>query len=625
MVIEWPFICTINFDQQSKQHYHLFGEPMVIKQYLFLILINLSLPGKAADRTSIPEYDWTQMGGVDFCPNTNNFDFRNAYWMGALSTYSYWHLTYTDQIVKTPVDQPVWIQFKQDAEGNKLKQTNYITKGLGFANIASRYFTSEVSKPESGIYSNLTRRFVPPLPEVACRKQEKHKCFNYQTGSFGQPPELLHECGEYNELAYLDKTRLQNIVRLVNGETLSSEAEVLAMKDKSYIERETNFYEKGFFTKLLRNGQEVDIRLDWKDPYINSRCDAYNKKRDKLIPDTQGAIFESDEAIIIVFRGTESGNSTDLATDLLSREKVNLATVANDVNDQTKILNSYPWKGAKGSVHKGFYAAASIARAWVSKNLNVLRRQALANGKPEALKKPIFITGHSLGGAIANLITYNLLRVNKIKKEINSNKKNRSEFVPYNVKALYTFGSPRVGDVEWAHSMKEMADQADVGLFRIVNGNDLVTHIPCFNGYSHVGTLVQLEEVHPFLNFSEKELIVRINPKEKTLLNKASSLIYPHYNSCAYGTAIRKPKEILALLMDHFMTSYYSKLSSLRAHIHNNIFESLTTSLQSGKNHEESLERFEYPKSCDLKFKLDSDELLKINSQKHEIEVEGEY
>ena len=101
----------------------------LLKQFLFLSLIYLSLPRAAADRSHLPEYDWTQMGGVDFCPNTDNFDFRNAYWMGALSTYSYWHLTYTDQVVKTKADQPVTIHFKKDAKGNKLDQKSYTTKG----------------------------------------------------------------------------------------------------------------------------------------------------------------------------------------------------------------------------------------------------------------------------------------------------------------------------------------------------------------------------------------------------------------------------------------------------------------------------------------------------------------
>lgn len=594
------------------------------KHFLFLTLISFYIPGKAADRTNLPEYDWSQMGGVDFCPNKSNFDFRNAFWMGALSTYSYWHLTYTDQVVKAPIDQPVTIKFKKDAEGNKLQQKNYVTKGLGFANVASQYFTSEIPKPEANKHANLTRRFVPPLPEIACRKQELHKCFNYQTGSFGQPPELLHECGEYNEQAYLDKTRLQNIVRLEKGEHLTIEAEALAKKDKSYIEREVRFYEKGFFSKLLRDGQALDIHLNWNDPYLNSRCDAYNKKRDKHIPDTQAAIYESDDAIIIVFRGTESGNSADIATDLLAREKVSLSNVGNSVDDQTKVIESYSWKGAKGSVHKGFYSAANIARNWVTKNLNIIRRRAIANGKPEDLKKPIFITGHSLGGAIANLVTYNLLRVNQLKQDTESNQNsNKSEFTPYNVKALYTFGSPRVGDKEWAKSMKEMADKAQVGLYRIVNGNDLVTHVPCYNGYSHVGTLVQIEDTNHLLNFTDQKLVVRINPKDKSLLDKASALIYPNYNSCAYATAIKNPSSILSLITDHYMTSYYPKLSQLRSHIHTHIFDSLTTELQTHQ-HSKSIDRFEYPKSCNLQLHSDVDELLNINSQKHEIEVEGD-
>ena len=76
---------------------------------------------------------------------------------------------------------------------------------------------------------------------------------------------------------------------------------------------------------------------------------------------------------------------------------------------------------------------------------------------------PVFYTGHSLGGAMATLAAS--LR---------------------SPAAVYTFGSPRVGDIAFARSLGE------VPIFRVVNNRDLVTLLPPSRipfEFSHVGEL----------------------------------------------------------------------------------------------------------------------------------------
>ena len=76
----------------------------------------------------------------------------------------------------------------------------------------------------------------------------------------------------------------------------------------------------------------------------------------------------------------------------------------------------------------------------------------------------IWVTGHSLGGAMASLVSHRLA----------------SDGFP--VRAVYTFGSPRAGD-------RKFRDAYRLPNYRFVNDNDLVPHLPLRWCYSHVGEL----------------------------------------------------------------------------------------------------------------------------------------
>lgn len=81
--------------------------------------------------------------------------------------------------------------------------------------------------------------------------------------------------------------------------------------------------------------------------------------------------------------------------------------------------------------------------------------------------KPVFVTGHSLGGALAVLAAQDLARNGA------------------SVKAVYTFGMPRPGDPAFAAAYDLRLGQIT---YRLAHGDDIVPTIaPSFLGFRHVG------------------------------------------------------------------------------------------------------------------------------------------
>ena len=134
----------------------------------------------------------------------------------------------------------------------------------------------------------------------------------------------------------------------------------------------------------------------------------------------------NDEEIVLCFRGTEPNEFSDILAD----------------------LNAWPDKAQVGGrVHNGFQN--ELEKIWedIIEILEVNK------------DKELYITGHSLGGAMATIAA------SRLKDEI---------------EALYTYGSPRVGTRKFVKSF------SNVEHYRHVNNNDVVTSIPlALMGYVH--------------------------------------------------------------------------------------------------------------------------------------------
>lgn len=152
--------------------------------------------------------------------------------------------------------------------------------------------------------------------------------------------------------------------------------------------------------------------------------------------DTESFVAATRDAIVIAFRGTEPDSRQDWITDLKFRRSA--------------------------GVHRGF------ADAWESIRSRVISDVAEFRNAHQR----IFITGHSLGGALAILCAHDLFHVFG------------------HVPTVYTFGQPRVSGRESAVIFgHEFGDR----VWRVVNEEDIVPRLPLWiMGYRHIGTEVFL-------------------------------------------------------------------------------------------------------------------------------------
>ena len=154
--------------------------------------------------------------------------------------------------------------------------------------------------------------------------------------------------------------------------------------------------------------------------------------------ETQCFVACNDAAMVLAFRGTTN------IQDWMTNSDVLLTGV----------------RAGLGKVHGGFLRALCLV--W-DDILQVL-------GAQQTKAQPLWITGHSLGGALATLAAARF--VLEMDKPVNG---------------VYTFGQPRVGDREFARLFNS---EFKARQFRFVNNNDIVTRVPSRElSYSHVGSM----------------------------------------------------------------------------------------------------------------------------------------
>ncbi|XP_042050645.1 uncharacterized protein LOC121796024 isoform X1 [Salvia splendens] len=186
---------------------------------------------------------------------------------------------------------------------------------------------------------------------------------------------------------------------------------------------------------------------------------------DNAESDTQVAIWRDLERrrLVVAFRGTEQTRWKDVVTDLmLVPTGLNPERIGGDSTNEVQ-------------VHSGFLSAYDSVRT----RLITLIKQATGHRDDDSVELlpawHIYVTGHSLGGALATLLALELAS---------------SQLAQCGAIAvtMYNFGSPRVGNRRFA----EIYNQKVKDSWRVVNHRDIIPTVPRLMGYCHVAHPVYL-------------------------------------------------------------------------------------------------------------------------------------
>ena len=157
--------------------------------------------------------------------------------------------------------------------------------------------------------------------------------------------------------------------------------------------------------------------------------------------DTQCYVMSDDANVVVIFRGSDTAN------DWLANFQA--------------VYDPGPLEGTW--VHEGFQDALYPGVMAITKLLD----QAMTGDKK------LWVTGHSLGGALCSLYAGMLIA--------NS----------YSVYGVYTFGSPRPGNKDFRKALNEKIEGPH---YRVVNAGDIVPHVPPEPFYHHPGERIILKD-----------------------------------------------------------------------------------------------------------------------------------
>ena len=194
---------------------------------------------------------------------------------------------------------------------------------------------------------------------------------------------------------------------------------------------------------------------------------------------TQCYVASNNDFSVVAFRGTESG----------ARNLSEIRQIVLDVRDDKHFLPT-PF-GAGGKIHRGF--AAAVNAVWDVAGGLRSHLNAIGGGRS------FWFTGHSLGAAAATVAAA------------------LAERSGMQVSGLYTYGSPRVGDAEFAmHFQGVFPGNSGRDYHRFINEQDIVTRVPPEQfGFRHVGSS---HHIHPDGTIRAGEVKGDATPGERNAL-----------------------------------------------------------------------------------------------------------
>lgn len=172
------------------------------------------------------------------------------------------------------------------------------------------------------------------------------------------------------------------------------------------------------------------------------------------VDNTQAYVGEINDAIVVAFRGSQSPTSLDGVKDWLLTNARNFLVIP-----EGRIGTDFAAAGVGARFHRGFMEA--LEEIWPP-------LYKCVEAKMENKERPLWVTGHSLGGALALLSAWRF----------------HQNFIP--VHQVCTFGAPMIGNEATA---KAFAREFPGQIYRYVDAGDLVPRLPMMsllnNQYNH--------------------------------------------------------------------------------------------------------------------------------------------
>jgi hypothetical protein len=261
------------------------------------------------------------------------------------------------------------------------------------------------------------------------------------------------------------------------------------------------------------------------------------------IGDDACAFAETGAEGILFFRGT-------LPPTTVGQDHSRFLSIVKDWLNDAKVA-LVKGQNLPGLVHQGFLGSLDVL--WPN-----------IEAYCAASSKPLYVTGHSKGGALAFLASYRLSKT--LKKPA----------------AVYTYASPRAGDGAFAAAY----DLEVPGTFRVEYRDDLVPHLPpatgawfkILDGYKSVGAMFPLQAPHVQLDSELAKGFEEIVERLRSLLaagfnyRSAGALQFLDWNSPpqvlpdSYSLALKRNLHLalkaaglqfIEIIEDHFSNGGY--------------------------------------------------------------------
>jgi len=214
--------------------------------------------------------------------------------------------------------------------------------------------------------------------------------------------------------------------------------------------------------QLLKDRPEGELSLeDFDDDYQTKEL-VYGVGKDDF-----------NKRITVVFRGT----TNSLAFRSNWGTNLDVAKKSEPIPEVLKGKIS----GTKIRFHEGFHEYMNNKTKNPNDDSETTKKDQIFSSVKALLKKhpdyKVYVTGHSLGAALATMASYYLSIDEEIPKPV----------------TCINFASPRVGDSRFLKAVRVLEKEGNLRHLRVVNENDTVTVAPTV-GFNHVGFMMKMHE-----------------------------------------------------------------------------------------------------------------------------------